>query len=144
MLAGGCRCGATRYRLALDRPPPVYACHCTRCQRASGSAFAMQMPVREALLTLDGPVTQAATHGESGALSISRFCPVCLTRIYSTNERWPGVAIIRAGTLDGSERLAPALHIYTSTKQPWVVLPDGAPAYQEAASPEQFAAVLRA
>ena len=143
MLSGGCRCGAVRYTIALDEATPIYACHCTRCQRASGSAFAMQLPVRETLLTVEGPLTEAATRGESGALSVSRFCATCLSRIYSTNERWPGMAIVRAGTLDRSELLAPAMHIFTSTKQPWVMLPEGVPAYAESASPEQFAAVLR-
>ena len=45
MLMGGCRCGAVRYRIDADAVPPTYACHCTRCQTTSGSAFTVQMPV---------------------------------------------------------------------------------------------------
>jgi hypothetical protein len=68
----------------------------------------------------------------SGGVSTHRYCARCLTRIYNTNTARPGIAIVRAGTVDGSETLTPRLHIYTSTKQPWITLPEGVPAYPEA------------
>jgi hypothetical protein len=52
------------------------------------------------------------------------------------------MAIVRAGTIDGSERLSPALHIFTSTKQPWLVLPEGVPAFEDVGTPEELMAIL--
>lgn len=133
MIAGGCRCGAVRYALAVDAVPGTYACHCTICQRSTGASFAHQMPVPEHALTVTGDLTPVPMPTLSGGLSVQRYCAKCLTRIYNTNSAWPGMAIVRAGTVDGSETLSPRLHIYTSTKQPWITLPEGVPAYPESA-----------
>ncbi|MBS0283131.1 MAG: GFA family protein, partial [Proteobacteria bacterium] len=103
-ITGGCRCGACRYELALDALPPVYACHCHICQRASGSAFSVQALVPEASLTVTGPIVvhEIATEDR---ISIQRFCGTCHARVYNTNTRRPGIAVVRAGTLDRSEEL---------------------------------------
>lgn len=50
---GGCRCGAVRYKLALDALPRTYACHCRDCQTWSGSAFSQQTFLPAASLTRD-------------------------------------------------------------------------------------------
>lgn len=142
MFAGGCRCGAVRYTLAAETLPKTYACHCTICQRVSGASFAHQMPVYEAMLSVEGEVVERAHHGPSGARSIVRYCAACLTRLYNTNEARPGLAILRAGTLDGSENLSPRFHIFTSTKQPWIALPEGVPVYEEGAPVEDFVRLL--
>ena len=142
MITGGCRCGAARYAIALERMPRTYACHCTRCQRASGSSFAHQMPIPEAALSVTGELRMAVVTSASGAVSTGYHCAACVGRLYSTNSRWPGMAIVRAGTVDGSERLEPALHIYTSTKQPWIVLPEDVPAFGERGALEELAAIL--
>ena len=77
-----------------------------------------------------------------GAVGTSRHCPACLSRVYNTNDRRPGLAIVRAGTLDDGERLVPALHIYTGTKQPWIVVADDVPCFEENAPMERWAALL--
>lgn len=143
MITGGCRCGAARYTIALERMPRTYACHCTLCQRASGSSFAHQMPVPEAALSVTGALRTAVVASASGAVSTGYHCAACVGRLYSTNSRWPGTAIVRAGTVDGSEQLTPALHIFTSTKQPWIVLPEDVPAFEEVGTPEKLMAILR-
>lgn len=142
MIAGGCRCGAVRYTLAAEKLPGSYACHCTICQRASGASFALQMPVFEAALAIEGEVIERSHLNPSGARSIVRYCDTCLTRLYNTNEARPGLAIVRAGTLDGSEHLSPRFHIFVSTKQPWIALPEGVPAFEQAAPVEAFAKLL--
>ncbi|WBY08470.1 GFA family protein [Sphingomonas sp. 7/4-4] len=117
----------------MDAVPGTYACHCTICQRMTGASFAHQMPVAEEVLTVTGELTPVPMATLSGGLSVQRYCAKCLTRIYNTNSARPGVAIVRAGTVDGSEGLSPRLHIHTSTKQPWITLPEGVPAYPEGA-----------
>lgn len=143
MQAGGCRCGAVRYTLAVGAMPGSYACHCTICQRSTGASFAHQMPVREAALSVTGELVEAEMPTLTGGRSIHFYCAKCLTRLYNINTARPGLAIVRAGTIDGSETLSPRFHIYTSTKQPWIALPDGVPIYDEGAPVEDFVRLLR-
>jgi hypothetical protein len=142
-VAGGCRCGAVRYELALDRLPPVYCCHCRDCQTWTGSAFSQQVVVREEVfaLTAGEPVDYRITN-PSGFVSRQRICGVCHARLYNTNSARPGLAVIRAGTLDASDRLTPALHIWVKRKQPWIVLPAEVPAFEENAPADAFLAIV--
>lgn len=123
---GGCRCGAVRYHIAVDALPPVYACHCHICQRATGSAFSTQALVAEDRLTVTGPivtreiVTADPVNGDR--ISVQRFCGECYARVYNTNSARPGLAVVRAGTLDRSEELACKAHIFTAYRQRWVAL----------------------
>ena len=142
MIEGGCRCGAVRYQLALDAPPPSYACHCHQCQRWSGSAFSQNFVVAEAALTVTGPV-EVYEKTTDDRTTTQRVCGICHSRIFNTNTRRPGVAVVRAGTLDRSEELECRGHIFVAYKQSWFVLPEGVPNWPEAAPPAEFAAILK-
>ncbi len=142
MITGGCRCGACRYTLALDALPTVYACHCHICQRWSGSAFSVQALVREDALTVTGPIVIYEKVTEDRT-SIQRVCGECHARLYNTNTRRPGVAVVRAGTLDRSEELKCRAHIFTHYKQAWVTLDPAIPQWAEAAEPAAFMAALQ-
>ncbi|MBS1239508.1 MAG: aldehyde-activating protein [Proteobacteria bacterium] len=141
-VTGGCRCGAVRYRIEAQAMPATYACHCTRCQTSSGSAFALQMPVKLDRLAVEGEVLSVELPTASGAVSDIRHCPACLTRLYGVSSAVPGIAIMRAGTLDDSASLVPGLHVFTSTKQPWIALPEGVPAFAESPPPEVWRQLL--
>lgn len=140
-VTGGCRCGAVRYNLAVDALPPAYACHCHQCQTWSGSAFSLQVLVPETVLTVSGPVILYEKTTEDRT-SRQRICGVCHTRIYNSNTRRPGIAVVRAGTLDRSEELECVAHIFTRSKQRWFALPDGVPNWPEAPPPDAFIAAL--
>lgn len=142
-IAGGCRCGAVRYSIARDDLPAVYACHCHICQRASGSAFSVQALVPEDSLTVNGPII-AHEIATEGRISTQRLCGVCHARVYNTNTRRPGIAVVRAGTLDRSEELVCKAHIYTDFRQRWVRLPPDVPQWGEAARIDAFIAALGA
>lgn len=141
-IEGGCRCGAVRYTLALDDLPLTYACHCTDCQTWSGSAFSQQAVVVEDALDASGPITVYELTSPSGRTSRQRMCDVCHTRIFNTNSARPGLVVVRAGTLDRSKELVVTAHIWVKSKQPWLELPEGTPAFAEAAPPEEMAKVL--
>ncbi|MGN6377211.1 MAG: GFA family protein [Sphingomonas sp.] len=140
-IEGGCNCGAVRYTLALDSLPATYACHCHQCQRWSGSAFSQQALVPESCLTVSGPVVVYEKVIEDRT-SVQRMCGTCHARVYNTNTRRPGIAVVRAGTLDRSEELVCVAHIYTAYKQCWVDIPAGVSSWQEAAPPEDFMRAL--
>ena len=140
-IAGGCRCGAVRYTLALDAIPPAYACHCHQCQTWSGSAFSEQALLPEDALTVTGAVVLYERTTEDRT-SFQRMCGVCHTRIYNTNTRRPGIAVVRAGTLDDSHLIDVVAHIWTKRKQAWLALPEGVPAWPEGAPLQELAAAL--
>jgi hypothetical protein len=141
-IEGGCRCGAVRYQVALDDLPRTYACHCTDCQTWSGSAFSQQAVVPESALDVSGPIVIYELTSPSGRISCQRMCGVCHTRIFNTNSARPGVAVIRAGTLDRSNELMVTAHMWTRSKQPWLKLPESAPSWPEAPPPEDMARAL--
>lgn len=142
MIAGGCRCGAVRYTLAMDDLPAVYCCHCLKCQSWAGSAFAQQAPVRAEALAAAGPMVEYSFTNTGGSLSRQFVCSTCHTRIYNRNSAWPDVAILRAGTLDRSDGLVPRAHIWVKRKQPWIVIADDVPQWPESAPMAEFVALL--
>jgi hypothetical protein len=141
-ISGGCRCGAVRYTLAVDALPTAYACHCHECQTWSGSAFSEQLLLAEDAIAVIGPVVLYEREGTGGRISRQRMCGVCHTRIYNTNTIRPGVAVVRAGTLDDSHLVDVVAHIWTRRKQPWLILPESVPAWPESAPIAELAAAI--
>jgi hypothetical protein len=142
-IRGGCRCGAVSYVLAIDALPQTYACHCQQCQTWSGSAFAQHALLPETMIEVTGPIVVYEHEGTGGYLSQQKVCGVCHTRIYNTNMAMPGMAVVRAGTLEDSPLLEPIAHIWVKRKQPWLVIPDGVPSFPESPTPEEFMAATR-
>ena len=136
---GGCRCGAVRYKVKADQLPKVYACHCLDCQTWSGSAFSLQFFVPEDALEVSGaPYLYERVSDDGQRTSRQRGCAKCITRVYNTNTRRPGFAVIRARTLDASDQLAIAAHIWTKRKLKGIDIPKDVPSWPEGAPPEQF------
>jgi len=142
-IEGGCRCGAVRYKVKADRLPNVYACHCRDCQTWSGSAFSLQFIVPEDALDVTGePHLYERTSDDGERISRQRGCTKCITRVYNTNTRRPGMAVVRAGTLDRSDELAIVAHIWTKRKMKGIDIPAGIPSWPEGAPPADFMAAL--
>lgn len=142
-IEGGCRCGAVRYRLNVETMPPVYCCHCLTCQTWSGSAFTQQAVIAEEHIAVISGVPEIYTNvSASGTQSVQRLCGICHTRLWNTNAARPGLAVVRAGTLDASAELSPRAHIWTKRMQPWLVIGEGIPIWPENPPPAEFAAVL--
>ena len=142
-LEGGCRCGWVRYRVTLDKLPNVYACHCRDCQTWSGSAFSLQFILREDRFAVTVEPQLFELPSPDGArISRQRACPVCFTRIYNTNTARPGFVIVRAGTLDRSDELKIAAHIWTKRKLSGIHIPPNIPSWPEGAPAADFMAAL--
>ena len=120
---GGCTCRFVRYRMTT-KPLFVHCCHCRWCQRETGAAFALNAMIEsDRVLLLQGEVEVVDTPSNSGkGQKISR-CPRCRIALWS-NYAGAGDAVrfVRVGTLDEPDRLPPDIHIFTSSKQAWVVL----------------------
>ena len=131
-LEGGCTCRAVRFRLT-SRPLFVHCCHCTWCQRESGASFALNAMIESGRVELlSGAPELVETPSASGAGQRIARCPRCRIAVWS-HYAGAGDAIrfVRVGTLDEPDRLPPDIHIFTASKQRWVVLPPGTPAVPE-------------
>ncbi|MBV8492542.1 MAG: GFA family protein [Alphaproteobacteria bacterium] len=120
-IVGGCLCGKVRYS-ANAEPMFTGACHCKTCQKESGSAFNIVVAVPQSALSIQGSPKTYARSGDSGQQVVHRFCPDCGSTITSEPAAMPGASIIRAGTLDDTSWLQPAMEIYCDNAQPWVKL----------------------
>ena len=127
ILSGGCACGQLRYTWTAGIKFRIYACHCKDCQTRSGSAFALQMGAMAIDLNVSGSTIEGKIVQPSGAVATQFACPQCLTRVYASNDQRPSYLTVRAGTLDDSNSITPAFHLWVKSKQPWVVIPDGVP-----------------
>jgi hypothetical protein len=115
------------------RPLFVHCCHCRWCQRETGSAFVLNAMIEsERVELLAGEVDVVDTPSQSGRGQRISRCPKCRVAVWS-NYAGAGdlLRFVRVGTLDEPERLPPDVHIFTMSKQPWVVLPPGTPAFHE-------------
>lgn len=131
-LEGGCTCGAVRYRMN-SKPLFVHCCHCRWCQRETGASFALNALIeadRVSLLRGEPEVIDTPSYSGKGQ-KITR-CPSCRVALWSNYaESGDAVRFVRVGTLDEPDRLPPDIHIFTSSKQAWVVLPPAMPAVAE-------------
>ena len=123
---GQCTCGEVRYRLE-DHPLFVHCCHCTWCQRETGSAFAVNALIETANLTqLAGAPQMVMTPSLSGDGQLVARCPTCHVALWS---HYPGAgprfAFVRVGTLGDPAALPPDIHIFTASKQALGNAPSG-------------------
>jgi hypothetical protein len=125
---GGCDCRLVRYRL-LATPMFVHCCHCRWCQRETGSAFVLNAMIETAHMNLThGEVEVVHTPSNSGRGQNIARCSSCRIALWSTYASHGDILrFVRVGTLDDPDRFPPDIHIYTQSKQPWVILPPGVP-----------------
>jgi len=129
-LTGGCSCGAIRYEIA-SFPLLLYTCNCTNCQRLSGGAFALNMPVATRGFRIVKGEPKGWHHkSPSGADVTSWFCGDCGARIFGERKSRPESMNVRAGTLDDTKWLVPVMHMFTQSAQPLVLPAPNAECYE--------------
>lgn len=131
-MEGGCDCREIRYRMT-SKPMFVHCCHCRWCQRETGASFALNAMIEsDRVELLHGKPEIVNTPSNSGKGQLIARCPTCRIAVWS-NYGGAGekVRFVRVGTLDNPDQCPPDIHIFTSSKQPWVVLPPGMPAVAE-------------
>jgi hypothetical protein len=129
---GHCTCSNVRFRMT-SRPLFTHCCHCRWCQRETGSAFALNAMIEaDRVVLLSGAPETVPTPSNSGKGQKITRCPSCRIALWS-NYSGAGDAVhfVRVGTLEHPDRYPPDIHIFTGSKQPWVVLPAGTPAVTE-------------
>jgi hypothetical protein len=127
---GSCICGAVSYR-ARGEPERTSVCHCTYCQRLTGSACAVWVSFRKENVELAGVPRAVYEHhsDESRRWIRSEFCPRCGTTIGSTFERAPELYALAGGTFDDTGWIEITRHVWTRSAQHWMVIPSDVPAF---------------
>ena len=130
--AGGCTCGQVRFKITRQ-PLFVHACHCSLCQRQSGSAFALNGLIEASCVIHEsGELEDVSMPTGSGSGQVVSRCPNCRIAVWSVYNRVGDTfRFIRVGALDEPDTCPPDIHIFTSSKQSWVKLPDDAVAVLE-------------
>jgi len=138
-LEGGCDCRHVRYRMETA-PLFVHCCHCRWCQRESGASFALNALIEADRISVLGAEPELIhTPSESGYGQTFARCPTCRIALWSHYAgAGPLVRFLRVGTLDEPDHLPPNIHIFTASKQPWVIIPPGAPAVPEYYDREKY------
>ncbi len=133
---GGCACGHVRYEMT-SKPMIIHGCHCRWCQRESGASFAVNALIEaDRVIVTKGEVNEIIVPSESGSGQRFSRCPKCQVTLWTNYLVMVGglgevIRFIRVGTLDNPDPFPPGVHIFTSTKLPWVILPPDAPAFEE-------------
>jgi len=135
VLTGGCLCGGVRYEIT---EPPVVAgyCHCTRCQRRSGTAASAQARVVPGTfrVTSGAELVKDYDPGDGGFLKA--FCSTCGSALWSHHPADPETVSVRLGTLDQDSGIEPAYRQFVAYAAPWEAIPDdGLPRYPERRPP---------
>lgn len=133
---GGCVCGAVRYRTE-GRPARTSACHCTFCQRRTGSAFGLGAYFKEAQVKILRGELSAYEHrsDESGRRLRFEFCPRCGTQVTWTVEAMPGIRAIGVGTFDDPKWIKVDRFSWLRSAHPWIVPPPGVEVLEKSALP---------
>ena len=130
-ISGGCLCGAVKYTSAAD-PVLVALCHCHHCQKQSGSAYSVNVGIPKGSLQFtSGKTAVYQDTGSSGMPVYRHFCSSCGSPIFSDVVASPQLDWLKAGTLDDTSWVKPAVSIWCESAQGWVTTPEGVAAFAQ-------------
>jgi len=118
-ITGGCACSAVRYTSTKTKPIFEVKCHCTQCQKATGSAFAAIMVLPKADITVEGDLTFHSYTAPNGNVVSHGFCPICGSPVHNKNTGYPDNIYIQAGSLDDTSQFNPVKAIFTDEAAHW-------------------------
>ena len=121
---GKCLCGKTTFALNDDNPT-VAICHCTHCQKSTGSAFSIVAIAPRDRFVCAGPLKKFEDVGESGGAVNRWFCAECGSPIWTESSAMAEAAIVKAGCFDDTSWLKPTLQVFCESREAWVPLVDG-------------------
>jgi hypothetical protein len=128
---GGCLCGSIRYRVRGE-PRRTVVCHCTFCQRSTGSAFLTEAAFLKEQVEIEGGPITTYDHisDETGRRLTLQFCPKCGTKIGMELEWFPEIQMIFVGTLDDPHWLKMERQIFARSAVRWMQYPPDAEVFQ--------------
>lgn len=128
---GGCLCGEIRYECSA-KPELMYYCHCTDCQKTSGTAFhAGLYMARDSFEITSGTLRTFSATADSGRTIVRHFCGHCGAHVYSDKGVQSTMLSVKAGSLDRPEKFKPNTEIWTQSKVAWAQLPSDLKAFKQ-------------
>ena len=127
-LTGQCLCGAIAFE--ADGEVPVMAnCHCTDCRKATGSAYAALMFMKEGDVKITGTTKTFQHNSDAGSTMTKHFCENCGSPMFTQNSNRPGMIGLRAGTINEQQEFTPKANVYTSSVMAATILDETLPAF---------------
>jgi hypothetical protein len=121
-LTGGCLCGAVRFEISEPLVSAGY-CHCTRCQRRTGSAAAASARIAPGSLRLLSGDEVVRSYEPTDGFA-KDFCGLCGGALWSRKPEDPTWLSVRLGTFDGDPGIRPAFRQFVAYAAPWEPIPD--------------------
>ena len=133
-LTGGCGCGAVRYEITQPLAGAIY-CHCTRCQRRSGSGASASARLAPGSLEITAGEQHLRAWAPAGALD-KVFCGECGSAVMVRDPASGDARLVRLGAIDGDPGVRPSARQFVASAAPWEPIPDdGLPRYDERMPP---------
>lgn len=127
MQAGSCLCGAVRFEIEGELAG-IQLCHCSMCRKASGAAFAANMPVAaQNFRIVSGEASLKSYASSPGKERL--FCAECGSPVISRTAAAPGMVRVRAGLLAEPVDARPVFHFHVASKASWAPIEDDLPKY---------------
>ena len=118
LYTGKCLCGAVHYE--SDGPSAFMGnCYCKDCRNESGTGHITAVAVPDAGLVVTGDTASFAKRADTGQMLTKFFCPTCGSTLFTRADGLPGLAVIRAGTLDDPTVVAPQMNMYVASAPAW-------------------------
>lgn len=127
--SGGCLCGTVRYECAAA-PAVAGHCYCIDCRKTSGTGHCSHLGVPEAEVKLTGELKFFDAPADSGNMVSRGFCPICGSAILSRNSGMPGMAFVRASSLDDPDVFRPQMSVYTRSAPVWDYVDKALPSFE--------------
>jgi hypothetical protein len=129
-LTGSCGCGAVRFEVAEPLVAAAY-CHCTRCQKRTGTAAQASARVAPGSVTVLAGEDRLRDWSPPGGLA-KTFCAECGSHVFARDQETGEIAIVRMAAIDGDPGVRPAAHQFVAFAAPWEEIPDdGLPRFEE-------------
>lgn len=126
---GSCLCGAVTYRIEGD---PIVAahCHCTDCQKLTGTGHATGAIFRESGIAISGAPAEYRLTADSGNVVTRLFCSKCGSPLFGKNAGMPGFMTVAAGTLDDPGAITPQMVLFARNRAHWDVMDGSLPSFE--------------
>lgn len=122
-MQASCQCGSVTAQIQDGAEPMVVACHCTYCQKRSGSPFGTMAYYPEHFVNFAGEAREFSRPTDSGNTFTTGFCPNCGSTLYGKASGFSGIVGVTLGTIENAVLPVPVRSVYEQSKHHWVAMP---------------------
>jgi len=130
-MEASCQCGKLCASIADDAEPLTILCHCTDCQKRSGSTFGVTGYFAKQAVKISGAAREWTRNSDSGNTLTNGFCPTCGSTVYVLLERTESLIGVPVGAISDPAFPAPTREVWTNRKHHWVNIPDGMASFEK-------------